>query len=127
MFRKPFIIVAIIVASSFVFASIAHACSGLAYINFAVQDKAMSVAGSHESPCGDERQAEVCEFVRGALLSTKPAGPNLPGSEKVVSLAPVPLPVQRLLSSLSVVLTSGASFHPVFKLPLSFSYLVLRI
>jgi hypothetical protein len=127
MFNKPLIIAVAIAAFAFIFASVAHACSGLASIKSAVQAKSLSMAMPHDSPCSEETPPDICKFVRDAMLSVKPVGPSLVLPKKLISLPAIPLLDQRLLAPPAVVLTASASFYPVFKLPLSVSYLVLRI
>jgi len=127
MFNKLSIIAAAIVTFAFVFASVAHACSGLTSMNPAVQEKAMNTGATDNSPCGEEKPPDICKFVRVVMLSIKPTAPGVHSPEKMVSPPAIPFASPRLLASAPVALVTTVSFHPVFKLPLSFSYLVLRI
>jgi hypothetical protein len=122
MFNKLFVIAAAMVTISFVFVSIAHACSDLTSMNPAVQERS-----GDDSPCGEEEPSDICKFVRDAMLSVKPTIPGLQIVKKIVSPPAISFPNQHFIASALVALVSRVSFHPVFKLPLNFSYLVLRI
>lgn len=123
MLRKLSFVTASIVALAFVFVSIAHACSGLASMNSALQQSPMNMGTSDDSPCGKEKP-DTCKSVRDSMLSVKP---SVAGPEQTVT------PLQLLIESPFVLISTPitrvieVSFHPVFKLPLSLSYLVLRI
>ena len=123
MLKKLSLVTASIVALAFVFVSIVHACSGLASMNPAMQQSPMNMGASDSSPCGKENP-DICKSVRDSMLSVKPSVSN---PEQTV--APLQLFIESplLLVSTPVTRVTEASFHPVFKLPLSLSYLVLRI
>jgi hypothetical protein len=127
MFNKLFVIAAAMVTISFVFVSIAHACSDLISMNPAVQENSMNIGPTDDSPCGEEKPPDICKFVRDAMLSVKPTIPGLQSVEKSVSPPAVSFSNQHFIASALVALMSRVSFHPVFKLSLSFSYRVLRI
>lgn len=126
MLKKLSIITASIVTFAFVFISIAHACSGLASMNPIMQQSPMNMGAGDSSPCGNEKP-DICKSVRDSMLSVKPAGSGIDSPEKTVSLPLISFVRPILSGFLPLVLVSKASFHPVFKLPLSYSYLVLRI
>jgi len=126
MLKKLSIITASIVAFAFVLISIAHACSGVASKKPAVQQSPMNMDAGDSSPCGKERP-DICKSVRESMLSVKPAVSGIDSPEKTFSPPPISLVSPILPGSLPLVLVSKVSFHPVFKLPLSLSYLVLRI
>ena len=99
------------VASSVVFVflavSIVHACADVASVNRIAQQSFMNIDGTNQ-PCHSE-ESDFCKSVRDSILSLLPVeDANLVASS----------PINHI--------TQGA-FHPVFKLPLPFSYLVLRI
>lgn len=123
MLKKLSIMAASIVAFAFVFVSIAHACSGLTSMNPAMQQSPMNMGASDGAPCGNEKP-DICKSVRDSMLSIKP---STSGPEQTV--APLHLLIESPLLRFSTPLTRviEVSFHPVFKLPLSFSYRVLRI
>lgn len=123
MLKKLSITTASIVAFAFVFLSIAHACSGLASIYPAMQQSPMDMGVSDSSPCGKQKP-DICKSVRDSMLSVKP---SLSAPEQTV--APLQLSIDACFVLVSPPLThvSEARFHPVFKLPLNLSYLVLRI
>ena len=126
MAKKLSIITASIVAFAFVFIAIAHACSGVASMTPAVQQNPMHMGESDSFPCGKEK-SDICKSVRDSMLSVKPAVSGIDSPEKTFSPPPILLVSPILPGSLPLVLVSKVSFHPVFKLPLSLSYLVLRI
>ena len=125
MLKKLSAAAASIVAFAFVFISITYACSGLAPMKPAVQQSPMNMDGGIP-PCSKEKE-DICQSVRDSILSVKPtisAADNLQQTVPPTQL-PVESPIQ--LFSSSVASVSGVALHPVFKLPLTLSYLVLRI
>ena len=125
MLKKLSAVAASIVAFAFVIVSIAHACSGLTPINLAVHQSPMNMGGSN-TPCSKEK-GDICQSVRDSILSIKPSISAADNPQQTVS--PLELSVERptLLVSSPVAPVIGPAFHPVFKLPLTVSYLVLRI
>jgi hypothetical protein len=126
MLKKLSAVAASIVAFAFVFVSIAHACSGLTPMNLAVQQSPMNMGQGNNPPCSKEK-GDICQSVRDSILSVKPsisAADNLQQS-----VPPLQLSVESptLLVSSPVAPIIGVLFHPVFKLPLTVSYVVLRI
>lgn len=125
MLKKLSAVAASIVAFAFVIVSIAHACSGLTPVNLAVHQSPMNMGGSN-TPCGKEK-GDICQSVRDSIMSVKPSIAAADNPQQTV------LPLQLSAESPSLVVFSpvapiiGVSFHPVFKLPLTVSYLVLRI
>lgn len=117
-----------VVASSVVFVfiavSVAHACSGLASMKSELQQSSMNMGASDDgAPCGKEKP-DICKSVRDSMLSVKP---SVSGSEQTIVLPE--LLVERPFAVVFTPMTrvTEASFHPVFKVPLSLSYSVLRI
>ena len=117
---------ALFIVFAFLSVSIAHACSGLAPMNLAIQQSPMNMGGGNNPPCSKEK-ADVCQSVRDSILSVKPS--ILAVDYLQQSVPPLQLSVESptLLVSSPVAPIIRVSFHPVFKLPLTLSYLVLRI
>jgi hypothetical protein len=126
MLKKLSAVAASVVVFAFVFVSITHACSGLTPMNLAVQQSPMNMGGSNTPPCSKEN-GDICQSVRDSILSVKPSISAADNLRQTVP--PVELSVESptLLVSSPVAPIIGVSFHPVFKLPLTVSYLVLRI
>ena len=128
MLKKLSIIAASIVAFAFIFVSITHACSGLTSMNPAMQQSPMNMGTSDGFPCGKEKP-DICKSVRDSILSIQPSV-----SKPDISQQPV-LPIQLSIESEDPTQVGFAplfpvierAFHPVFKLSLTLSYLVLRI
>lgn len=119
-------VAASIVAFAFIIVSITHACSGLAPMKPAVQQSPMNMGGGNNPPCSKEK-GDICQSVRDSILSVKPSISEAANPRQTVP--PLQLSVEsptRLVSS-RVAAVIGVAFHPVFKLPLTLSYLVLRI
>jgi hypothetical protein len=126
MLKKLSAVAATIVAFTFIMVSIAHACSGLASMTLAVQQARMNMGADNTPPCSKEK-GDVCQSVRDSILSVKPSISAADNPQQ--TLLPLQLSVENLTQvvSPSVASVIGVSFHPVFKLPLTLSYLVLRI
>ncbi len=125
MLGKLSAVAASVITIALVFVSITHACSGLAPMNPAAQQSPMDM-GRGNPPCSKEK-GDICKSVRDSLLSVKPsvseaANPHLTVASVQLS---VEIPTQTIFSPAALFIES--SYHPVFKLPLSLSYLVLRI
>ena len=121
MLKKFSILTAGIVALVVVLVTIAHACAGMSALSMSPQ-VAMEIEASDNLPCSN-RDNDLCESVRDSLLSVKPSSS---GSDSLV-VARLPLSVVIPSVQTSPPNLLRAAFHPVFKLSLSFSYLVLRI
>ena len=126
MLKKLSLVTASVVVFTFLLVSITHACSGLASMNSAVQQSSLTMGASDSAPCGKEKP-DICESVRDSLLSVKPAMSGIDSPEKTFSRLPISFASPILHGSSSLAVVSKVSVHPVFKLPLSLSYLVLRI
>jgi hypothetical protein len=126
MLKKLSIIVASIGALAFVFVSITHACSALAPMGMAVQQSPMNMGGGHNPPCSTGK-ADVCQSVRDSILSDKSSISAADSSQQTIPPLQLSIesPIQLVYSDLAPVIESA--FHPVFKLPLTLSYLVLRV
>jgi len=126
MLKKLSAVAASIVAFVFIFISITHACSGLAPINLAVQQSAMNMGGGNTPPCSKEK-GDICKSVRDSILTVKPSISAADNPQQ--TFPPIQLSVESptLLVSSTVAPAIEVAFHPVFKLPLTLSYHVLRI
>jgi len=110
----------------FVIVSIAHACSGSAPMSLALHQSPMSMGEGNDSPCGKEK-GNICQSVRDSILSVKPSISAAGNPQQTVPPLQISIdnPIQLVYSPVAPVIESA--FHPVFKLPLTLSYLVLRI
>jgi len=116
------------VVFAFLLVSIAHACSGLGPVGVMIEQSSRNAGMANNSPCNQHKE-DVCKSVRDSILSIQPSV-----SKPDVSQQPV-LPIQLSIESESPTQLGFSplfpvierAFHPVFKLSLSLSYLVLRI
>ena len=81
---------------------------------------------ANNGPC-NQRKEDVCKSVRDSILSIQPSVSKAEVSQPVL---PIQLSIEsesptHVFSPLAPVTESA--IHPVFKLPLTLSYLVLRI
>ncbi len=114
----------------FLFAGIAYACPGTTLVHDEPINVSNTMAG-HDMDQNDgcvDNNVNKCQSVRDQMLSATvsleaPTGCQRLSEEPQALLAVTSVP--RLLSGASPPLTQA--FHPVYKLPLSFSYLVLRL
>jgi hypothetical protein len=126
MLKKLSALAASIVAFAFVIVSIAHACSGLTPMNLAVQQSPMNMGQGNNPPCSKEK-GDICQSVRDSILSVRPSISAADNPQQTVPTLPLSLEGPTRLVSSPVAAVIGVAFHPVFKLPLTVSYLVLRI
>lgn len=120
---------ALFIVFAFLSVSIAHACSDLGPVGGVMVEQSSRNAGvANNDPCNQHKE-DVCKSVRDSILSIQPSVSNADVSQQPV--LPIQLsiesedPTQVGFSSLFPVIERA--FHPVFKLSLSLSYLVLRI
>jgi hypothetical protein len=112
---------------AFLWVSTVHACSGLGPAGVMIEQSARNAGMANNSPCNEHKE-DVCKSVRDSILSIQPSVSKAEVSQPVL---PIQLsiesegPTQVGFSPLFPVIERG--FHPVFKLSLSLSYLVLRI
>ena len=119
---------ALFVVFAFLFVSIAHACSGLNPVGVMIEQSSRNAGMANNGPCNQHKE-DVCKSVRDSILSIQPSV-----SKPDVSQQPV-LPIQLSIESDGPTQVGFSplfpvierAFHPVFKLSLSLSYLVLRI
>ena len=125
MVRKLSAAAALFIVFAFLSVSIAHACSGLALVGAAVQQSPMNLGGG-DSPCS-KNKGDICQSVRDSILSVKPSISAAGNPQQTVPPLQISIdnPIQLVYSPIAPVIESA--FHPVFKLPLTLSYLVLRI
>jgi hypothetical protein len=119
---------ALFIVFAFLLVSIAHACSGLGPVGVMIEQSSGNAGMANNSPCNQHKE-DFCKSVRDSILSIQPLV-----SKPYVSQQPI-LPIQLSIegegptqvgfSPLFPVIERA--FHPVFKLSLSLSYLVLRI
>jgi hypothetical protein len=130
MVKKLSAATALFVVFAFLLVSTVHACSGLGPIGAIVRQSPMSGGMTGQGPCGQSKQEEdICKSVRDSILSTQPSvykadvsqQPVLPIQFSIESEGPTQVGFSPLFPAIE------RAFHPVFKLPLTFSYLVLRI
>ena len=116
---------ALFIVFAFLSVSIAHACSGLALVGAVVQQSPMNMGGG-DSPCS-KNKGDICQSVRDSILSVKPSISAAGNPQQTVPPLQISIdnPIQLVYSPVAPVIESA--FHPVFKLPLTLSYLVLRI
>jgi hypothetical protein len=126
MLEKLSVITATVVAFAFVLVTITHACSGLRPMSTAAHLSRMDTGASDSSPCGNEN-SDICESVRDSMLSVKPSALGVDSLEKTSLTLATSFVSPSGFGSSPVALVTRVTFHPVFKLSLSFLYLVLRI
>ncbi|TMA84454.1 MAG: hypothetical protein E6J74_34315 [Deltaproteobacteria bacterium] len=116
---------ALFIVFAFLSVSIAHACSGLALVGAVVQQSPMNMGGGNP-PCS-KNKGDICQSVRDSILSVKPSISAAGNPQQTVPPLQISIdnPIQLVYSPAAPVIESA--FHPVFKLPLTLSYLVLRI
>lgn len=129
--RKPLKYITLATVAFFVFTAVVYACPGITFaansaLNFS---SAMPEHNMGKDDCGDHK-VNICQSVRDQLVSIKGATAEPASVLYRVSLTPQPLLVD---SATAPRVFYGRSppgtpaFHPVFKLQLAFSYLVLRL
>ena len=135
--RKAGLVLGTILALTLLFNSVVYACSNLGSLDMAMATHGRSMAttdGMNEKsvergPCSQHKQ-DICKTVRDRMVSIQPSLSNAGDYQQP---APLRLPLSLMidvpkhiaLSFLS--LMREIAFHPVFKLPLSLSFSVLRI
>ena len=117
---------ALFIVFAFLSVSIAHACSGLALVGTVVQQSPMNMGGGNNPPCNKEK-GDICQSVRDSILSVKPLISVASNPQQTVPPLQLSIdsPIQIVSSPVAPII--AVSFHPVFKLSLTVSYLVLRI
>jgi len=118
---------ALFVVFAFLFVSIAHACSGLGPVGVMIEQSPRNAGVANNSPCNQHKE-DVCKSVRDSILLIQPSVSKAEVSQPV-------LPIQLSIESDGLTQVGCSplfpvierAFHPVFKLPLTLSYLVFRI
>ena len=118
---------AIVLIFALLFVSVGYACSGLDPMRMAFHDSSMNTGAVERGPCSEQKQ-DLCKSVRYRILSiqasaSQPAVPSHDSTVPLASSVDTPVPMDILAASLR----SPTSLHPFFKIPLTYSYLVLRI
>jgi len=127
MIKRLSVATALFVVFAFLFVSIAHACSGLGPVGVMIEQSSRNAGMANNGPCNQHKE-DVCKSVRDSILSIQPSVSKAAVSQPV-------LPLQLSIEGESATQVGFSplfpvierAFHPVFKLPLTFSYLVLRI
>lgn len=125
--KKVSFLLASILIFSVLFTAIVYACSGLDPMRMAFHHGSMDGGTVERGPCSEHKQ-DICKSVRYRILSiqasaSQPAVPPQSSTVPLASSVDTPVPMDILAASLR----SPTSFHPFFKIPLTYSYLVLRI
>jgi len=128
MVRRLSAATALFVVFAFLFVSTSHACSGLGPVGVMIEQSSTDAGVANNSPCNEHKE-DVCKSVRDSILSVQPSVSKAEVSQQSV------LPIQLSIESDGLTQVGFSSlfpaieraFHPVFKLSLSLSYLVLRI
>jgi hypothetical protein len=109
------------------FASVAYACSGLGSMQILPLHASMNAEKMEKDSC-DETKEEICQFLRHRMVSIQASRSQ---AEILVHGSTLPQAVLiKVPMTLDLSLVSAPSlftFHPLFKLSLTYSYLVLRI
>ena len=127
MVRRLSVATALFVVFAFLFVSIAHACSGLGPVGVMIEQSPRNAGVANNSPCNQHKE-DVCKSVRDSILLIQPSVSKAEVSQPV-------LPIQLSIESDGLTQVGCSplfpvierAFHPVFKLPLTLSYLVFRI
>jgi hypothetical protein len=130
--KKSFLLIASILVISVLFNSIVYACSGFASVSMALHGSAnsgnsMQQGTVERGPCAEHKH-DICQSVRARMLSTQISLSKADDARPLL-VAPLPLVIDVIEQT---VLPSGpldlkVFYHPVFKLSLPLSLLVLRI
>ena len=128
MVRRLSAATALFVVFAFLFVSITHACSGLGPVGVMIEQSPRNAGVANNSPCNQHKE-DVCKSVRDSILLIQPSVSKPDVSQQLV------LPIQLSIESESPTQVGFSplfpvierAFHPVFKLPLTLSYLVFRI
>jgi hypothetical protein len=86
----------------------------------------MNMGDGDSFPCGNEKP-DICKSVRDSMLSVKPSVLGIDSLDKRVFSLPISFVRPIMSGPAPLVLVTETNVHPVFKLPLSLSYLALRI
>jgi hypothetical protein len=130
LMHKPVKYLTLATVAFFLFAGIAYACPGITFAadNATNFSNAMPGHDMGKDDCADVN-IHVCQSVRDQMLSINAAPAQPAAGFHRLGLSPQPL----LDSAAPTPVFYGGSppdiapFHPVFKLQLSYSYLVLRL
>ncbi len=125
--RKTFVLLSLAVVLSLLVTTTVYACSGLRLLQMTTPHSSMDSEDIKRGPCADHKQ-DICKSVRARMLSIQP------GLIKAPDGGPLSyFPTLQVVESFKDVVFLPHLFdlkivyHPVFKLSLPFSFLVLRI
>lgn len=129
--HKPVKYLTLATIAFFLFAGIAYACPGGSFAGAAPVNFSSEMPGHDMGPqdgCGDSK-VNACQSVRDQMLSINaaPAQPAASFHRFNVSLQPLLQPAAPTAVFYGGSPPGTLPFHPVFKLQLSYSYLVLRL
>ena len=116
---------ALVVTLVFLLVSITHACSGLGPMGLRIEQSSMN-RDMGNVPCG-EQKTDICKSVRDSILCVKPSVSEAVNSRPTLTSVPLSVDSPALLVFSPVAPVIEGAYHPVFKVPLTVSYLVLRI
>ncbi len=130
--RKSFVLIASVLVISVLFNSIVYACSGFASAGMVLHGSVnngndMEEGSVERGPCAEHKQ-DICQSVRDRMLSVQP---SLPTADDARTFLVAHLPLVTEILERTVLppgpLEFKVFYHPVFKLALPLSLLVLRI
>ena len=116
---------ALVVTLVFLLVSITHACSGLPPMGVIIEQSSMN-RDMGNVPCG-EQKTDICKSVRDSILCVKPSVSEAVNPRPTFTSVPLFIDSPALLVFSPVASVIESAFHPVIKLPLTLSYVVLRI
>lgn len=124
--KKPSFLVALTLIFSVLFTAIVYACSGLDPMRMSFHPASMNGGTVERGPCSEHKQ-DICKSVRYRMLSIHASSPpaEIPLYSSTFPQVSIEVPVRSEASLATLPLETA--FHPVFKLSLTYSYLVLRI
>ena len=116
---------ALVVTLVFLLVSITHACSGLGPMGLRIEQSSMN-RDMGNVPCG-EQKTDICKSVRDSILCVKPSVSEAVNPRPTLTSVQLSVDSPALLVFSPVAPVIEGAYHPVFKVPLTVSYLVLRI
>jgi len=124
---KAFALLSLTVVLSLLVTTVVYACSGLNMFQMNAHQSTMKGEGVKRGPCAEHKQ-DICKSVRDRMLSIQPSAHKAENSQiLVVLLLPSLKETTENVVFAAEPLEREILYHPVFKLSLPFSYLVLRI
>ena len=124
--RRLSALAALTVIFAFLSVSIVYACSGLGPAGVMFQQKSMDGGMANKSPCNQHKEY-ICKSVRDSILSIQPSVAKADISPQPVASIQFPVKSPTLIVFSPRIPVFDRPFHPVFRISLTLSYLVLRI